>query len=200
MMKRKNAVAVIIVLFICVAVYLNWNYEGVDNLSENGVIFGESKLVVNDGAEAPKDKDESGEEAEKASEESTEENTKRDINGDVFEYFDEARLEKQKARDSAINILKEAVEEENLSQKSRDDAAASIETLASGALSETRIETLVKAKGYSDCVALINESGVNVIVTAPEGGLTAADTTKIKDIVVSETHISPSQIKIIEIN
>ena len=46
---------------------------------------------------------------------------------------------------------------------------------------------------------LMNEKGVNVIVSAPEGGLAASDTTKIKDIVVSETGISPGQIKIIEI-
>ena len=58
---------------------------------------------------------------------------------------------------------------------------------------------LVKAKGYKDCVALINESGVNIIVTAPEEGLSVSDTTKIKDIVVAETMMSPDKIKIIEI-
>ena len=128
-----------------------------------------------------------------------EKNDEKKISGSVSEYFEEARMEKQKARDSAITTLKEAVGEKNLSQESRDRAAASIETLSSGAVSETRIETLVKAKGYDECVALINESGVNVIVSAPAAGLTAGDTTKIKDIVVSETNIQPSKIKIIEI-
>ena len=84
-------------------------------------------------------------------------------------------------------------------EESRERAAKSIETISSGAISETRIETLIKAKGFSDCVALINDKGVNVIVNAPETGLTASDTTKIKDIVVSETGVSPSQIKIVEI-
>lgn len=199
MLKRKNAVAAIIVLFICVAVYLNWNNMGVsENLSENEASLGESKLVVSDGVKVPQEKSEDT--AEKNTQQQSEITDKRDSGGETEKYFDEARLEKEKARDSAINILKDAVDEENLSQKSRDEAAASIETLANGALSETRIETLVKAKGYKDCVALINDAGVNVIVTSPEGGLSAADTTKIKDIVVAETDISPSQIKIIEIN
>ncbi len=198
MMKRKNAVAVIIVLFICVAVYLNWNYDGTTGeLSENIKMSDETKLVVNDGTELT---EADSEETANVDENKADDSEKQDIKGDVSEYFYEARLEKQKARDSAINILKEATEEENLSKESRDDAVESIETLASGGLSETRIETIIKAKGFSDCIALINDSGVNVIVTAPDGGLTAEDITKIKDVVVGETDISPSKIKIIEIN
>lgn len=191
-MKKRNAVAAIIVLFMCVAVYLNWSAREVqgDDVRLHGN-FGESKLVTKDNEEIPKD--------EEKKDDTEEKNDEKKISGSVSEYFEEARMEKQKARDSAITTLKEAVGEKNLSQESRDRAAASIETLSSGAVSETRIETLVKAKGYDECVALINESGVNVIVSAPAAGLTAGDTTKIKDIVVSETNIQPSKIKIIEI-
>ena len=66
-------------------------------------------------------------------------------------------------------------------------------------MAESRIETLVKAKGFTDCVALINEESVNIIVKAPEGGLTQSDTSKIRDIVVAEAKVKPSQIKIVEI-
>lgn len=197
-MKKRSAVTAIIVLFICVAVYLNWNTAEVES-DENRLKgnFGESSLVVNDGEEIPKADSESTENTSASG--STAGNEEVDVSKDVTEYFDEARMEKQKARDSAITTLKEAVNEEKLSQSSRDKAAESIETISNGALSETRIETLIKAKGYTDCVALINDAGVNVIVTAPTEGLSAGDTTKIKDIVVGETNISPSKIKIIEI-
>ena len=47
-------------------------------------------------------------------------------------------------------------------------------------------------------MTLINDKNVNVIVKAPKGGLTASDTAKIKDIVVSETNMKPSQINIVE--
>ncbi len=183
-MKKKNLVATVIILFVCVAVYLNMNtvnpeedserIEG--NLGQSSTVSG-TEEQVREG----------------------EENVKKDANGDVAEYFSRAREEKQKARDTALTTLKEALSEENLSQASRDSAAESIETISTGAVSETRIETLVKAKGYTDCVALINDTGVNVIVTAPEDGLSASDTTKIKDIAVSETDFLPGQIKIIEI-
>lgn len=197
-MKKRNTVTAIIILFICVAVYLNWNTVNLESDEERlQGNFGESSLVVNDGEEIPKN---SGTAADDASD--TQENVQseeKEIKGDVTEYFDEARIEKQKVRDTAITTLKEAVNEENLSQSSRDQAAASIETISTGAISETRIETLVKAKGYTDCIALINDNGVNVIVTAPAEGLSASDTTKIKDIAVGETEFLPSQIKIIEI-
>ncbi len=197
-MKKRNTVTAIIILFICVAVYLNWNTVNLQSDEERlQGNFGESSLVVNDGQEIPKG---SGDVTEKMPDvKENEQSEEKDIKGDVTEYFDEARIEKQKARDTAITTLKEAVNEENLSQSSRDKAAASIETISTGAISETRIETLVKAKGYTDCIALINDNGVNVIVTAPAEGLSASDTTKIKDIAVGETKFLPSQIKIIEI-
>lgn len=183
-MKKKNLVATVIILFVCVAVYLNMNTVNPEEDSERI----EGNLGQSSTVSGTEEQIREGEE-----------NVKKDANGDVSEYFSRAREEKQKARDTALTTLKEALSEENLSQASRDSAAESIETISTGAVSETRIETLVKAKGYTDCVALINDTGVNVIVTAPEDGLSASDTTKIKDIAVSETDFLPGQIKIIEI-
>lgn len=190
-MKKRSAITAVIIMFICVAVYLNWNTMEIkddrERMNEN---FGETSFVVNDGEEV----------SETSVEEKSTDDSKTDEMENVGEYFEEARLEKQKARDSAITTLKETTAEETISVETRDKAAASIERISENALSETRIETLVKAKGYKECVALINDSGVNVIVTAPKEGLSPADTTKIKDIVVGETNVLPSDIKIVEIN
>lgn len=182
-MKKRNIVSVLIVLFICVAVYFNLNNgEIISDADRLSVGFEETN------AELPaKDKTETEE---------------KDISLDAEsdDYFENARFEKQKARDTAIATLKESADEDNLSQESRDDAAKSIKTISTNAICETRIETLVKAKGFEECVALMNENGVSVIVKSPKGGMKPEDTMKIKDIVCSETKFSPSQIKIIEIN
>lgn len=190
-MKRKNAVTAMIVLFICVAVYLNWSYtQNIAADAETGKTLGEVTL-------ANGEKEEDGNEGEKMDvDENGEEKSEETVADD---YFTNARLEKQKARDSALTILKENSEKENISQQERDKAASNMESLATGAVTEARVESLIKAKGFKDCVALINDEAVNVIVKAPEGGLTASDTTKIKDIVVSEAKVKPSQIKIVEI-
>ncbi len=192
-MKRKNAVTAMIVLFICVAVYLNWSYtQNVQADTMTGKTLGEVTL-------ANGEKEEGGEEGEKKEVDGDEKEEGESEETVSDDYFTNARLEKQKARDSALTILKENSEKENISQEERDKAAANMESLATGAVTEARVESLIKAKGFKDCVALINDEAVNVIVKAPDGGLTTSDTTKIKDIVISEAKVKPSQIKIVEI-
>ena len=70
--------------------------------------------------------------------------------------------------------------------------------MAENAVKEARIESLVVAKGYKDCVAFINDDGVNVIVQKTEQGLQETDVAKIRDIVLSETDATADTIKIIE--
>ncbi len=190
-LKKRNAVAAMIVLFICVAVYLNWSYT--QGIGQEDAVDADSPKIL---GEATLTNQEEEGKKEQVTKEEKEKSPKDTVAND---YFTNARMEKQKARDSALNTLKETTNQENISQEARDRATASIETLATGAVAESRIETLVRAKGFTDCVALINEESVNVIVKAPEGGLTASDTSKIRDIVVAEAKVKPSQIKIVEI-
>jgi hypothetical protein len=55
-------------------------------------------------------------------------------------------------------------------------------------------ETLVKAKGYEDCIAIISENAVSVIVGAE--ALQAAEAAQIFAIVYDTTGISPENISI----
>ena len=114
------------------------------------------------------------------------------------DYFSQARLSRQKARDEAVSIFKQTSENQNADQQSREQAEASISAMAENALKEARIENLVVAKGYQDCVAFINDDGVNVIVHKTEQGLQAEDAAKIRDIVISETEFAADAIQIIE--
>ena len=175
-MKRKSAVTAMIVLFVCVAVYLNWSYtqNGTDELLETSgktKILGETALVNQEESASAKD--------------ST--------------YFDEARLEKQKSRDSALNILKETAEKQEVSQESRDQAAASMEQLAVSGVCENRIETLIKAKGFEDCVAVLSDKSVSCVVKTDKNGLAPNQTAQIQDVILSNCEISCENIKIIEI-
>ena len=69
--------------------------------------------------------------------------------------------------------------------------------MAQSAMREARIENMVIAKGYRDCVVFINDNGVNVIVAKPEGGLKDADIARIKDIVMGEAGVTADLIKIV---
>ena len=74
-----------------------------------------------------------------------------------------------------------------------------IQTMADYTVTEAQIENLVVAKGYADCVAFIGEDALSLAVSAPEGGLTEADTAKIVDVVRQTAGDTADQIHIIEV-
>ena len=183
---KRNAVVAAIVLFVCVAVYLNWSYE--KESTDVGKTLGQAALVdgkTNDPllpavtpAETP---------AESAPA------------GASTGYFASARLNRQQARDSALGMLQETLGSDTAEDAAKADAGAAIETLASTTVSEAQIENLVVAKGYADCVAFIGEDTLSLAVAAPEGGLTEADTARIVDVVNRTAGFTADQVSIIEV-
>lgn len=188
---KRNAVIVAIVLFVGAAVYLNWSYnhtetaDGTADAESSAKILGQASLV-------------NGEETDDAL--LTGGGREETDGGAAAEtgYFATARLNRQQARDSALELLQEAAGDEKAEQTVVDEANASIQTMAAYTLSEAQVENLVVAKGYSDCICFINDSSASVVVSATENGLMDADIARIAEIVKEETGLSVSQIKIIE--
>ncbi|MEG2420275.1 MAG: SpoIIIAH-like family protein [Oscillospiraceae bacterium] len=180
---KRNAVVAAIVLFVCVAVYLNWSYsknsDG-DDLASGGKLLGEATLV------------------DKRTDDPLLSGTTDVAAPKADTYFASARLNRQTARDSALALLQEAAANEQAEQTVKDEANVSIQTMAKYTMSEAQIENLVTAKGYADCVAFIGENSVSVVVSAPEAGLAAEDTAKITEIAMEETGLTAEQIKIIK--
>lgn len=173
---KRNAVVGTILVFVCAAIFLNGKYaEKVDKPTK---VLGQSELVSTDGGGA----------------------AEVSANAEGKDYFASARLTRQQARDSALSLLKEASENDDVDAETASEAAKSIETLASYTLSEAQIENMVTAKGYEDCVVFMSEDGVSVVVSAGEEGLQTEDIARITDIVKQETGLSAESIKIIEVN
>ena len=186
---KRNAVVAAIVLFVCVAVYLNWSYGQRDtsvsaNQSTDTKTLGEAELV---GTETETAAAADGTEEIEAVSEVQEES-----------YFDTARLSRQEARDEALAILQATVDDPNADEAAIASASESITAMAEATTTESEIENLVAAKGYEDCVAYIGDNSVSVVVAAPEEGLQAADVAKITDIVLGQTSFSAHQVKIID--
>ena len=186
---KRNAVVAAIVLFVCVAVYLNWSYGQRDtsvsaNQSTDTKTLGEAELV---GTETETAAAADGTEEIEAVSEVQEES-----------YFDTARLSRQEARDEALAILQATVDDPNADEATIASASESITAMAEATTTESEIENLVAAKGYEDCVAYIGDNSVSVVVAAPEEGLQAADVAKITDIVLGQTSFSADQVKIID--
>lgn len=177
-MKKRQILIVALSLVVVIAAYLNWTYtEPVTKTAslngEDTKNYGEATLV-------------SGEE-ETATVSSS-------VNSD---YFRSARITRDKARSDSLDILREVAESDNASDDDKNRAYEKMTSAADFTEKEGNAENLLKAKGFEDAIVYITEDSVSVTVKTE--GLTAADSAKIYDIIVSETGASADKIKIIEI-
>ncbi|MCD8381748.1 MAG: SpoIIIAH-like family protein [Clostridiales bacterium] len=215
---KRNVVVAAIVLFVCVAVYLNWTYDQEAAVSTSGdtststlssedgesetKTLGEAALVSSEDTE---DAEETSGDSEEIvidswdSAELTEETEAAAVgeSGDSSGYFAEARLSREEARASALSILQETVDDPEASEAAVSAAADSITAMASATLAESQIESLVTAKGYPECVAFIGDNSVSVVVSTESGELSGADVAKITDIVLGETDFPASAVKVV---
>jgi stage III sporulation protein AH len=190
---KRNAIILTVILFVCVAVYLNWSYnrDHAVHGEDLGVVLGEDGTA----AAAEPTADLSG----LFYREEGEETGQPPVTEEVSDYFADARLARQQARDSAIGILREAAETGSASQDVIDRSLESINAMAGYSLAEAEIESLIRAKGFAECVVFLKDDSVTVTVPAPHEGLSGSAVSRITDIVLSETPLGYDQIKIIEV-
>ena len=176
---KKNMVAAAVLVTVCAGIYVNWLFtekETAANITDtldSEKILSSDTLVMNDTMELISD----GE--------------------TVSDYFAAVRLSRQQARDNAVGLLQEAMTYTNSSEGSSTDQQ--LETLVQTALTEAQIESLVIAKGYTDCVAYISDDGISVAVASPEGGFEQSDVAVISDIIMGQSDYSLESIRVVEV-
>lgn len=177
---KRNAVIAGVLVVVCAGIYLNWLYSGntpdLTQTLDADKVLGEATLVLNDTTQLDPA-------------------TPVSNTSDSTEHFAQMRLSRQTARDEAVTLLQETIayaEGTDTSETSRK-----LERIVADALAESQIESLVIAKGYTDCVAYISEDGVSLAVAAPEEGLTQNDVSLLADIVMSQTDYKLSDIHIV---
>ncbi len=158
------------VLLVGLAVYLNyqWFYS-----PESGLGYGDGNM------------DASGDVSDTVGDATQEENN----------YFTATALTRKQSRDEAIDVLKLVTESEDSSAEAKATAEAKISQIAVDIQNEANIESLVKAKGFTECVAIISDSSVSVIVGADE--LQAQEVAQIFSIVYDTTGIPMENISVI---
>ena len=181
---KKNLVAAAVLVTVCSGIYLNWLYTEdattanlTDTLDDEKVMSEESLVLTEDMAALA-----AGE----------------DLETTQTDYFAAVRLSRQQARDNALNLLQEAMAYSDETKSA--ESAVELEQIVQTALSEAQIESLVIAKGYTDCVAYMTNEGISVAVSAPEGGLQEADVSVIADIVLTQSDYTLQDIRVVEVN
>jgi len=165
---KRNMIIMAAVLLIGAAVWVNWMFFA-DNDPADGM--GDGLTNVSGDAET---------EAE----------------GDT--YFATMQVSRKRARDEALEVLQSVVDSTDADEAVKAQALTDINRLALEMNAESNIETLVMAKGFEDCVAVINGDTATVVVKAKGETLLANEIAQINEIVYEQAKIDPVNIKITE--
>ena len=111
-------------------------------------------------------------------------------------YFSATQVSRQRARDEALEVLQSIVDNTESDEATKTNALMEISALADAMEAEANIETLVLAKGFAQCVAVINGEACSVVVSN-EGELAPAQISQINEIVYEQAGIQPVNVKII---
>ena len=173
---KKQIILACLTLILGVAVYVNYILADTSQLEQSGdalsgTNYGEAEFVNGDAETAVP----------------TAEN----------DYFAQARLEKLTSRDAAVETLQSIIGGGDITSDEMVTRALEAVNISGFIEDESNIETLVKAQGFTDCLAYLDGETAKIVVKTD--GLSSAKAAAIKDIVITETSVIPENIRIFEV-
>lgn len=188
-MGKRQLVLAALIVALGAAVYLNWQFSGNNQLlatnaltsSQAGHNYGETDLV---GTSSGSSKTSS------ASSVAVQTNTGTDT-------FTQAQLSRLKARDEAIEEVKKVIADVKVSEATKKEVVDKAAEIANNTIKENNIETMIKAKGFSDCVVFLQNNECSVVVKVKESSQN--NNIVIKDIVAGQSGVAYDKIKIINV-
>ena len=183
------------VIAVCAVLILGGAAIAKSILGGGGSVKAPSRLAV-DLASDPAAKEAKGGGAESGPEDAEAGRSAALSSGETRDYFASISLERRQARDEAIEVLKTVTSSDTATGDAKADAAAAIGKIAEGMESEANIESLVRSKGFEQCVAVVNGGKCSVIVESD--GLLQSEVAQISEIVWEQAGIAPENLKIIE--
>ena len=102
------------------------------------------------------------------------------------------------SREEALAVLQNVVDTSDAESAERTQALEDIATMAANIEAEANIEAMVMAKGFEQCVAIINDGMCTVVVMSD--GLLPNQMSQINEIVYEQTGIKPVNVRYIEKN
>lgn len=181
---KKQIILASLTLVLGIAVYMNYVFSEVENELAANADAPSGNTQVNYGDAAfVNSSDISGQITE--------------VNADASDYFSQARLSRMTSRDDAVQTLSAILGGGDLSEE--ENAAYTMEAVSLSQLSESesKIESLIKAQGFSDCVVYLDGETASIVVRSE--GLLSEEAAQIKDILLSEVTIPAENIRIFEV-
>ena len=211
--KRQLVIAAMVTA-LGTAVYLNWQFSGVEPVSVNDTPssvstskqLGQTTYVNTEvsNAESSKKPESSKTESSKTEKETQSSKVKQTVSENKSnwtkeqqEYFSSERAKRSQSQDKATEALADIIESASSSETAKKDAVKIAEKLADNIKAENDIEAEIKTKGFAECLVSINNNNCTVIVS--KGNLNEATAITVKDIVYRHANIDFDKITVTEI-
>lgn len=195
--KNRPVTAAVMVLALGAAVYLNWSFareapqditvtQGEGTAVETAAAA-ETTAVLDPLEEAAETAGEGEVPEEQAANKNYGEAQMVSVSQDSgTEFFEEARLSRSKARDEALEALNEALKDTSVGEAEKKELTDKLSTQVNNITLETKLETLIKSKGFADCVVNLEGNRANVTVMTENDALTAEEVARIRDALLSQ--------------
>ena len=197
--NTRRVTALTLAAALVVAVYLNWQYARTGAELETEAVnvsasaAEEASVPITDGlmtdAEAVSSTNKNYGEAQLVSV----------SNDSGSKFFEEARLKREKAHDAALDTIQKTLKSASLSADEKKTYAQELTGNLENLNAETEIETLVKAKGFADCLCFLQADRADLTVMTSGDALTAAQVAQIRDIILSKSSVTAQNITVVEV-
>ncbi len=156
--KKRHILLASLVFALSAAVYLNWQFSDSDGLTvSNRTKELGAATYVNSNIST---EDESAVNASV--------NKLSDLSDEQAEYFATSRTDRQKVQDEVIQLARQVLELSDSSDEAKEEASEQMSRIEETFLGQNRIETTLKAKGFTDCICYLSDSSCMIIVPANE--------------------------------
>ena len=117
------------------------------------------------------------------------------------EFFEQARLDRTKTRDGVIDDIEKSLKKSTLTAEEKQALTDQLARYLEDVTTENEIETLVKAKGFADCLCFLHEGKADLtVMTSTGSGLNASQVAQIRDIVLGKcSALTAQDITVVEV-
>ena len=114
-------------------------------------------------------------------------------------FFEQARLKREKAHDEAMDTLQKSLKSSSLTAEEKKEYTAQMAAGLEDLNAENEIETLVRAKGFADCLCFLQAGRADLTVMTAGEPLTAAQVAQIRDVVMNKSSVTAQNITVVEV-
>lgn len=199
--NTRRMTALTLTAALVVAVYLNWQYARADTTPQ----LEDATLMV---AAEPVDAADTtvvdalpteAEAVSSANKNYGEAQLVSVANDTGSKFFEEARLKREKAHDEAMDTLQKNLKSSSLTTEEKKEYTAQMAAGLENLDAENEIETLVRAKGFADCLCFLQSGRADLTVMTTGEPLTAAQVAQIRDVVLNKSSVTAQNITVVEV-